>query len=286
MLSKPFGGEKPIMFRAAPEDRPGARDASANALSPRGDTLSPHRDTPSPRGGNGGRVDLASNGHSGVEIRRIDEGHRSLIMLISKITTELLGIVQLQRSDGNSTDEEDAAADLPRLVDLICLDCISLFLDEISEKNIDVSLNTTDARGVDVFGVHREVKIIIACLLANSVHFSEDSNIHIKLSASNGEDQDGGKSALLVAIRDAGCALIEEPSSSRLVRQNYVWEGFDQESSSYDVGLSTAAALCRSVGGELSIRDNITEPGMTFLARIPTRGSGSWRQIIGDADKD
>jgi len=224
-------------------------------------------------------LELALSGDIDQDTRAmLENSHQASRALLFHVH-DLLDLTRIET--GNETAFND-----PFDLRMAIHDAIRLYENEAKRRELDFRVEIADSLPKTVIGDSRKIKTVIANLVANSVKYTQQGFIELRIGPNEDEINrgvvKGGHISLEIVISDSGCGI----STDKLQRMFVTLEGaedmFDQPTGATGLGLGLAvvARIVEQLGGQLRAESEVDVGSKFFFTVQMLENSGANLEAI------
>jgi len=209
-------------------------------------------------------LELALSGDIDADTRAmLENSHQASRALLFHVH-DLLDLTRIET--GNETAFND-----PFDLRMAVQDAIRLYENEAKRRNLDFRVQISDKLPKTVIGDARKIKTVIANLVANSVKYTAQGFIELRIGPNEDEINRGvvkaGHLALEIVISDSGCGIPTDKLQRMFVTLEGAEDMFDQPQgpTGLGLGLAVVARIVEQLGGQLRAESEVDVGSQFFF---------------------
>lgn len=209
-------------------------------------------------------LELALSGDIDADTRAmLENSHQASRALLFHVH-DLLDLTRIET--GNETAFND-----PFDLRMAVQDAIRLYENEARRRNLDFRVEISDELPKTVIGDARKIKTVIANLVANSVKYTAQGFIELRIGLNDDEIDRGvvkaGHLALEIVISDSGCGIPTDKLQRMFVTLEGAEDMFDQPQgpTGLGLGLAVVARIVEQLGGQLRAESEVDVGSQFFF---------------------
>jgi len=209
-------------------------------------------------------LELALSGDIDADTRAmLENSHQASRALLFHVH-DLLDLTRIET--GNETAFND-----PFDLRMAVQDAIRLYENEAKRRNLDFRVEISDELPKTVIGDARKIKTVIANLVANSVKYTTQGFIELRIGPNEDAINRGvvksGHLALEIVISDSGCGIPTEKLQRMFVTLEGAEDMFDQPQgpTGLGLGLAVVARIVEQLGGQLRAESEVDVGSQFFF---------------------
>ncbi|UTW54430.1 HAMP domain-containing sensor histidine kinase [Kordiimonas sp. SCSIO 12610] len=149
----------------------------------------------------------------------------------------------------------------------------SLVTPQFTEKNIALNLTLSDELPQPIVGDDLRLKQIIINLVSNSIKFTDQGHIDVKIYPKPIE-VDGIKPGYVIEVSDTGIGIPEDKQSLLFQRFTQIDAALTRKHGGVGLGLAICHELIVKMGGTISVKSQ-TDVGTTIFVHLPLEEASS-----------
>jgi signal transduction histidine kinase len=209
-------------------------------------------------------LELALSGDIDADTRAmLENSHQASRALLFHVH-DLLDLTRIET--GNETAFND-----PFDLRMAVQDAIRLYENEAKRRKLDFRVDISDQLPKTVIGDARKIKTVIANLVANSVKYTAQGFIELRIGPNEDEINRGvvkaGHLALEIVISDSGCGIPTDKLQRMFVTLEGAEDMFDQPQgpTGLGLGLAVVARIVEQLGGQLRAESEVDVGSQFFF---------------------
>ena len=140
---------------------------------------------------------------------------------------------------------------------------VALFDQKATERNLDLSLDTTPTNGAWIEGNAKSIRQVVMNLIANAIKFTDEGSVKVRVDVVAAAAPDARE--LRVFVSDTGPGVPDEQKELVFCRFSQGDHTAEKHAGGIGLGLSISRTICELHGGNLVV-DDVPGGGATFIA--------------------